>query len=276
MKSLCLTRQPAPASTKASALGVWLSSSACGSGTRIAGRPTTASSLTVPAPERAMTRWAAAMRRGMSEKKLRKLRFDSNTLHKRPEPNQYLPGGIAARFASRAHRLWRQFFDGGGHDFAENARALAAAENEQMKRAVGLRRVIGHIGQGHDLGPHRIAGVDDLRHVPGQKADQRQIGRDQLHMIGDEAIGAAEQRIGRQNGRRQARQTGRDHDRQRRIAAEAHDGARLEAAQLDAARAQCRPRSRTAPRPAAAANGRRRRRTARFRWSRRERPSRNS
>ncbi len=60
--------QPAPAASAARALAVWWSSIAPGSGTRMAGRPATASSATVEAPARAMTRAAAASRSGMSVK----------------------------------------------------------------------------------------------------------------------------------------------------------------------------------------------------------------
>ncbi len=76
VSSRCATRQPAPALARISALGVWLSSSAPGSGTRMAGRPIAISSATVPAPERAITRCACAMRSGRSEKKGRQLGGD--------------------------------------------------------------------------------------------------------------------------------------------------------------------------------------------------------
>ena len=57
-----------PASISTPALARWSWSSACGSGTRMPGRPIAASSATVEAPERDTTRWLAAMRAGRSVK----------------------------------------------------------------------------------------------------------------------------------------------------------------------------------------------------------------
>ncbi len=110
-----------------------------------------------------------------------------------------------------AHGLGQQL-NGGRYKFAEDAGALAAAEDQQLQRAAGLRHVIGRAGQRHRFGAHRIAGVDDLRHVLGQEADQREIRRDQLHVIHHEAVGAAEQCVGRDDGSRDAAEDGRGHD----------------------------------------------------------------
>ena len=60
---------PRRSSPRLAAFAAWSPSSECGRGTRIEGRPITASSATVDAPERAITRCAAAMRAGMSAKK---------------------------------------------------------------------------------------------------------------------------------------------------------------------------------------------------------------
>ena len=68
VKSSCLSTIAPPAFASTLALASWSWSSACGSGTRIAGRPIAASSATVEAPERETIRCDAAMRAGRSEK----------------------------------------------------------------------------------------------------------------------------------------------------------------------------------------------------------------
>ena len=122
-----------PAFASTPALASWSWSSACGSGTRIAGRPIAASSATVEAPERDTTRWLAAMRAGRSAKNGATSAVDAEAAigvaHARRDPPRAPAGrSRAARAApGRAARSRPARF---GHD----ARALAAAEHEQPQR----------------------------------------------------------------------------------------------------------------------------------------------
>ena len=66
-------------------------------------------------------------------------------------PVPYLRDGIAARPTAAACNVMRQAGHGGGHDLAQGARALAAAEHQKTQRPVGLRRIVGRAPQRHRL-----------------------------------------------------------------------------------------------------------------------------
>ena len=122
-----------------SALAFWSWSSACGSGTRIAGRPIAASSATVEAPERDTTRWLAAIRRGRSEKNGSTSAVTPMSRIGGADALEVLLARLLGDMEARPHRH-RHELDRGRHDVGHDARALAAAEGEDAER---LRRVSG-------------------------------------------------------------------------------------------------------------------------------------
>ena len=108
---------------------------ACGSGTRIAGRPTAVSSAIVEAPARAMTRCASARRAGMSAKKVAQLGRDRQLAH-RPSRTASISSGAACWITcSRARSAGGSSASAAGTTSAQHARALAAAGDEQAEAA---------------------------------------------------------------------------------------------------------------------------------------------
>ncbi len=134
------------------------------------------------------------------------------------------------RMVGRSSR--RQTLDRGRHDLAHHARALAAAEDQDLQRRAGGKRRIGCARGVDDGRSHRVARVHDGRANPGRNAfDEREARRDQRHARRQEAVGAPDDAVLLVQHGRDAQQRRRQHGRHRRIAAEADDCGRLQTPQ---------------------------------------------
>ena len=109
-----------------------------GIGNEKAGRPMTAISETVEAPEREMTRCAAAMRIGHVGEEGQHLRHHAELGIGRLDAADVVGARLLRDEEARA-LLRRQSGDRGRHRVGEELRALAAAEDEQPERLAGLR-----------------------------------------------------------------------------------------------------------------------------------------
>ena len=124
----------------------------------------TAISETVEAPEREMTRCAAAiLLRHVGEEWLH-LRFDAELGIGRLDPADILGPRLLGDLQPRALRL-RQCRKRRRNRIGEELRALAAAEHQQPERLAGSRRRVGRCRCLDDGRTHRIAG--ERRSLPG-------------------------------------------------------------------------------------------------------------
>ena len=123
--ALASSKSPPPAFTSTVALASWSWSSACGSGTRIAGRPIAASSATVEAPERATTRWLSAIRVGRSGKNGATSAVDSRGRHRSCATRSTSSARACCTIVSRDHR-------------AGSSRSIAGGTMSAMTRAPWL------------------------------------------------------------------------------------------------------------------------------------------
>ena len=114
------TRQPAPAFDSASAFGVWLSSSACGSGMRIAGRPMTSE----------LAHRASA---GTRDDEMRLRHARGRSLKKRREL------GLHAGVAHRPHARIEIFGAALLHDVEPRAQVIRQAAQGQPARSRSAR-----------------------------------------------------------------------------------------------------------------------------------------
>ena len=98
VRSRCATRQPAPASANTSRVGRLIVVERMRQRHEDRGPADHHQArLTVPAPRRAITRCAFAMRAGRSLKNGASSAFDARSRHRPRAPVRYLPDGIAAR-----------------------------------------------------------------------------------------------------------------------------------------------------------------------------------
>ena len=140
VKSLWRTISAPPAASRNAAFAAWSWSSACGSGTSIAGRPMTASSETVDAPARVMTRCAAAMPRREIGEKGRNLGVDPGAGVDRLDARDIFGTRLLHDDDFRAQRVGERR-DGRRHDVRHDARALRAAGDEQPEHSIVERRI---------------------------------------------------------------------------------------------------------------------------------------
>ena len=156
----------------------------------------------------------------------------------------------------------RKVADRGRNDAAEDARALTAAEYEEAQALACTQCRIGHAREGRDLAAYRIArdarlGAVGVAHALGRGEG----GGDEAHAGSQEAVGAPEDGVLLVQRRRHAREEGRRHRREGRVAAEAEDRvgppACDESARLDEAHAeaQCCMSAREGPASGDAARG---------------------
>ena len=119
------------------------------------------SSATVEAPEREITRCAAAMRAGRSAK---------NGAHSAATPSlrigrahgvEVLGARLLHDAKPRAQGGVEQL-DRRRHDLGHHPRALAAAEHDEAQRTARIRRGIGDGRRGDHVSAHRIAGEGHL------------------------------------------------------------------------------------------------------------------
>ena len=88
--------------------------------------------------------------------------------------------GAALLHHRQAHfHVMRQAGQGGGHDLAQGAGALAAAEDQQAQRPAGFRHIIRCGPQRLDFRTQGIAGQHDLGFIRGREAGDGERGRHQ-------------------------------------------------------------------------------------------------
>ena len=118
------------------------------------------------------------------------------------------------------------------HRLGKEARALAAAEDQQRQPSVRLRRVIGTPRRIDDGRSHRVAGETRLAgEVRRQVLGRRERRGDAGDALGEHLVGAAEHGVLLVQQRRDAAQLRRLDGREGRIAAEADDDLRLQLSQ---------------------------------------------
>ncbi len=188
------------------ALALWWSSMAKGYGTRIAGRPTAVSSATVDAPARAMTRWAAARRRGTSSKNGARSTVDLELAISRFRRRQPFRTALLRNHETPAQGRIEPA-DRRRNHLAEHARALAAAENEQadlaVRRGRRIRAIRAHPAKagrtGMPVRTHLVCG-------PGRNGGNLgEAGGDAPDAVGEHPVGAAENGVLLMNDRARSR-----------------------------------------------------------------------
>ena len=237
------SRRPPAASTPA--LAVWSWSSACGSGTRMAGRPMAASSATVEAPERAMTRWRGRDARRQVGEERRDLGRDAEPAHRRRATRADVLRARLLHDREPRRRCGCEPLDRGRHDVGHDARALAAAEHQEAERPAALRRR-------HRASPPPRAppAAPDCRCAsPWRRASARARAR-RRKLVAIAVTRGASSRLARPITAfcswitvGNAAQRRREHRRHGRIAAEADDRGRLEAAEQAQGLQRCRGRA---------------------------------
>ena len=157
--------------------------------------PATANSQTVEAPARPITRWAAAQPAGHVAEEGRDLGVDHGVAIDAPRGLHGFRPGLLLHHQPLAQGL-RQGGDGRGHQFGEQARALAAAGDQEADRP-SAGRDVGQVGQGADLRAHRIADHHGARPAP-RAAPSCRVGKAQATRVtrgGQEAVGPAHHRV---------------------------------------------------------------------------------
>ena len=192
----------------------------------------TASSDTVEAPARPMTRCASAIRAGRSSKNSATstgnfIRAQAAATRALSSPRACWVRRIHWRSSAAEQRQRR------GHDVGHHPRALRTAGHQQPDAAAG-EIGIGRRRRRDDGGANRIAG--EARLGPRRGVDSLQVGKaagDERNAGTQETIGPAHHRVLLMQGARNAQQRGGDQRRRRRISAEAHHRARPRAPEQD-------------------------------------------
>ena len=171
-----------------------------------------------------MTRWQAASRSGTSAEEGGDLGLHLGVAIGGCHAGLILGPGLMVDL-EQAPACRRQMLDRRRDDAAEDARSLAAAEDQEAQAIAGTECRIGDAGEGGDLAAHRIARDTRLGAIGVADALGRgEGGGDEAHARCQEAVGAPEDRVLLVQCRRHAREEGCRHGRESRVAAEAEHG----------------------------------------------------
>jgi hypothetical protein len=182
-----------------------------------------ASSATVDAPEREITRWLCAIRQVAEER--RDFDGEAEPVIGVEHPRDVLVAGLLGDRQPRPQRH-RHKLDGGRHHVGHDAGALAAAEDQDAQRPAGIR--IGYAGRCDDGRPDRISGVDDLGaefRIIGEQPGK--AGGDGLDATAQQPVGAAKDGVRLVDHCRDVALRRGKQRRKGRIAAEADHGGGL-------------------------------------------------
>ena len=189
----------------------------------------TASSETVEAPARPMTRWARGDPSGQVGEELRDL---DRKVHPRASPRD-ARAILAARLLGEADPLplvRAQERDRRRHDVGHHARALRTAGHQKVQALPDMLGIRSR-GGGDDRWTNGIAGHADLRRVDALQT--RKAASDKFDTRAQETVGASHHRILLMQDGRNPEEPGGKQRRHGRIAAEADHRARPDAAELD-------------------------------------------